>query len=853
MKKIIAFLIFGILCCQALAITWTVTSSGNNFSPATLTISVGDNVNFNIASIHDVLEVSQTTWNSNGTTPLPGGFSTPNGGGMISASSLGIGTHYYVCTPHASQGMKGRIIVQACSAPTQPGAITGNTTVCPSTNNNYSVAAVNGATSYTWTLPDGWAGSSTTNTITTNAGSGGGTISVTANNSCSSSPPRTLSVGIGAAPAMPGAISGNTTVCTGTTNTFSVAAVPGATSYTWTLPSGWTGNSTTNSINATTAAANGTISVTANNACNSSEPRTLSVGVNSLPAVAGNITGNTSMCSGTTNTYSIDPVSGATSYSWTLPSGWTGSSTTNSITTVAGTSSGNIGVSAVNNCGASGFKTLGVTVGSSQSIPGSISGNTVVCPNSSNIYSISAVSGATNYTWTLPSGWTGSSTTNSITVTSNSNSGTISVVANGSCGTSPPKTQDITVSSTLPAPGTLTGNLAPCFNTTIVYSVPPVAGANSYVWTLPAGWIGSSTGNSISATVGASGGNITVSANNSCGTSSTKIQPVTVNSIPATPSTINGNTAVCQGSSNTYTTDAVANSGSYTWVLPPGWTGNSSSNSITAIASSNGGNISVTATNVCGSSGTKTLAVTISSLPPTPEAIIGTPMVCSGSSTTYSTNAVAGASSYTWSLPSGWSGNSTTNTITVLAGENNGNIGVKVNTACGTSLEKTLSLTINKVNTTVSLSGNTLRAEATAATYQWINCSNGSPVAGQTNQTFTSTTGGNYAVIIGQNGCIDTSSCFSFNTVASRDEAHNQLMTVYPNPSQGKIFLQFKGVVPQLNAIVEIYNLQGRVISQFKVNNPLREIDLQGLAGGIYYLKYSSSQVSYVKKIIIEK
>jgi hypothetical protein len=59
-----------------------------------------------------------------------------------------------------------------------------------------------------------------------------------------------------------------------------------------------------------------------------------------------------------------------------------------------------------------------------------------------------------------------------------------------------------------------------CSNTSSVFSVPQVAGASSYSWSLPAGWSGSSNTNSISVTSGMSPGSITVTAINACGTSS---------------------------------------------------------------------------------------------------------------------------------------------------------------------------------------------------------------------------------------------------------------------------------------------------------------------------------------------
>ncbi len=98
---------------QGFCTTWIITNSGFNFTPATITITLGDDVNFNLESIHNAVEVSLATWNINGNTPLPGGFQTPTSGGLVQTSQLGVGTHYYVCSPHAFMGMKGTIIVQS--------------------------------------------------------------------------------------------------------------------------------------------------------------------------------------------------------------------------------------------------------------------------------------------------------------------------------------------------------------------------------------------------------------------------------------------------------------------------------------------------------------------------------------------------------------------------------------------------------------------------------------------------------------------------------------------------------------------------------------------------------------------
>jgi len=99
----------------AYSITWQVTNSGFSFSPATVTINLGDNVNFTLDADHNAVEVSSAIWSANGETSN-GGFSIDFGGGLLSASLLTLGTHYYVCQPHASLGMKGKIVVLATTA-----------------------------------------------------------------------------------------------------------------------------------------------------------------------------------------------------------------------------------------------------------------------------------------------------------------------------------------------------------------------------------------------------------------------------------------------------------------------------------------------------------------------------------------------------------------------------------------------------------------------------------------------------------------------------------------------------------------------------------------------------------------
>ncbi|TXB66864.1 T9SS type A sorting domain-containing protein [Vicingus serpentipes] len=127
----------------------------------------------------------------------------------------------------------------------------------------------------------------------------------------------------------------------------------------------------------------------------------------------------------------------------------------------------------------------------------------------------------------------------------------------------------------------------------------------------------------------------------------------------------------------------------------------------------------------------------------------------------------------------------------------------------------TIDLTINLVDTTVSVNQNILFSNATGALYKWLNCDNNfEPILGESNQFFIPNSIGNYAVEINQNGCIDTSSCISF--VTNIEDYHKNLnISVYPNPTKDIIYIDAKDYD---NLKVEVYNLLGEMVFSEMIN-----------------------------------
>ena len=243
-------------------------------------------------------------------------------------------------------------------------------------------------------------------------------------------------------------------------------------------------------------------------------------------------------------------------------------------------------------------------------------------------------------------------------------------------------------------PGIITGNNNPCADApSVTYSVGLILDANTYTWTAPsdATIIAGQGTNSITVNFGASPGNVTVVANNSCGSSSASTLPVTINSIPSTPDVISGNPYPCANSTaQAYSVPAVNGATSYTWTVPSGSIVTAGQGTTSALVnfSTTPGNVAVTANNTCGSSSASSLPIAMAVPPNTPGNITGaTTFNSNQSGISYSIAPVTEATTYTWTIPSDASITSGqgTDSIAVTFGEGNGKVCVTAGNCAGTS------------------------------------------------------------------------------------------------------------------------------------------------------------------------
>jgi uncharacterized repeat protein (TIGR03803 family) len=161
----------------------------------------------------------------------------------------------------------------------------------------------------------------------------------------------------------------------------------------------------------------------------------------------------------------------------------------------------------------------------------------------------------------------------------------------------------------------------------------------------------------------------------------------------------------------------------------------------------------------------------------------------------------------------------------------------------------TLQLIIKTVDASVTQDQETLTASAIDASYQWIDCNHGNiPLEGEMHQVFTASQPGNYAVIVSENGCTDTSAIFSVNITGLIMNTFKQNIVLYPNPNDGSFFIDMGKVYP--NTQVTIIGSDGQII-QKETNSNARVINLKMFAQpGTYIVTITSENKKAVFKML---
>ncbi len=161
----------------------------------------------------------------------------------------------------------------------------------------------------------------------------------------------------------------------------------------------------------------------------------------------------------------------------------------------------------------------------------------------------------------------------------------------------------------------------------------------------------------------------------------------------------------------------------------------------------------------------------------------------------------------------------------------------------------TLILTVSMVNTEVTVSGTTLSANTIADAYQWIDCDNGfTAIAGETNQSFTAGTNGNYAVIVSLGSCSDTSDCVNITTV-NTEPGISRAIHIFPNPVSDELHIEIPGNTCKTD--FEIVNALGQPLFRGHMTE-YASVHTASFSPGVYLIKFVSGKMIVGRKFIKE-
>ncbi len=535
-----------------------------------------------------------------------------------------------------------------CIIPATPGTITGNASACAGSSQTYSVASDPMATEYVWSMPLGWGGSSTTNSITATAGVSGA-ITVLAKNACGESSVQSLNVNVTSS-SVATFIYTNTPYCSNGTNpipTFSGGGVAGTFSSTSGLNFVSTATGEVNLSGSTAGTYTVTNTIAASGGC-AVVTATSPITITAIPAATISYTG-TPFCrsAGPVNVTRTGASGGAYSV---LPSGLSIDPSTGTITpstSTAGSYTVTYTIAAANGCGVV-TATAPVTITALPAATFSYTG-TPYCSNGTNpspVFSGGGVAG----TFTSTAGLNFVSTATGVVNLSGSTAGsytvTNTIAASGGCAVVT-ATSPITI-TTLPA-ATISYSGTPFCRSAGIVSVTRTGTAGGTYSVSPSGLsIDPSTGTITpgTSTAGSYTVTYTIAAANGCGVV-TATAPVTITAVPTASISYSG-TPFCTSLSSPQTV-ALSGTGAYTggtFTSAVGLTINSSTGAITP-SSSTAGPYTVTytipASGGC-SSVAVTAAVTITALPAATFSYTGTPYCSNGTnpSPVFSGGGVAG-------------------------------------------------------------------------------------------------------------------------------------------------------------------------------------------------------------------
>jgi hypothetical protein len=158
----------------------------------------------------------------------------------------------------------------------------------------------------------------------------------------------------------------------------------------------------------------------------------------------------------------------------------------------------------------------------------------------------------------------------------------------------------------------------------------------------------------------------------------------------------------------------------------------------------------------------------------------------------------------------------------------------------------TIVLEVDPLILTVSKEHSLLESLDFEATYQWINCTTGALISGETNRMFTAYENESFAVIVDNSYCMDTSECVMVNSIGTGIFwIENVEFSLYPNPASEIVTITSSENLENLPYI--IVDLKGSIVGEGILNGTLNRIPVHNLEQGMYFIQMENHSIPILK------
>lgn len=154
-----------------------------------------------------------------------------------------------------------------------------------------------------------------------------------------------------------------------------------------------------------------------------------------------------------------------------------------------------------------------------------------------------------------------------------------------------------------------------------------------------------------------------------------------------------------------------------------------------------------------------------------------------------------------------------------------------------------LDLNITTINAQLSQTDfNILQSDQPNASYQWLECPTYTIIPNATSNIYEVMTNGEYAVEVTYNGCIDTSLCYTLNTIGELEEG-NANYSYYPNPVINNLHIN---ITNSYLKTLEINSIAGLCMTSYSYQNERNiQLPMEDLIEGTYFIKLIFNDNSY--------